>query len=67
CPWDTADHDQWTELKTSALSCDQLWHWRSLCPDDQCSPSSATCQCPLMPPPSATYQCPSELSFSAAY
>ncbi|CAI9605835.1 unnamed protein product, partial [Staurois parvus] len=25
----------------------------TVCPDDQCSPSSATCQCPSMPPISA--------------
>ncbi|CAI9585187.1 unnamed protein product [Staurois parvus] len=46
--------------------------------DDQCSPSSATCQCPSMPPISAhqchlpvpisaSYQCPSELPFSVTY
>ncbi|CAI9614182.1 unnamed protein product, partial [Staurois parvus] len=44
----------------------------SVCPDDQCSPSSATCQCLSVPalsahpcylpvPINATYQCPSEL------
>ncbi|CAI9579138.1 unnamed protein product, partial [Staurois parvus] len=46
--------------------------------DDQCSPSSATCQCPSVPavsahpchlavPISATYQCPSELPFSVTH
>ncbi|CAI9574678.1 unnamed protein product, partial [Staurois parvus] len=42
--------------------------------DYQCSPSSATCQCSLVPCASAhqcninaTYQCPSELPFSATY
>ncbi|CAI9590884.1 unnamed protein product [Staurois parvus] len=46
--------------------------------DDQCSPSSATCQCPSVPRASAhqchisvhinaTYQCPSELPFSVTH
>ncbi|CAI9535251.1 unnamed protein product, partial [Staurois parvus] len=53
----------------------------SVPPDDQCSPSSATCQCcPSVPPVSAhpchtclpvhinaTYQCLSELPFSVTY
>ncbi|CAI9541865.1 unnamed protein product, partial [Staurois parvus] len=60
------------------ISCvrSQLIAW-NMCTDDQCSPSSATCQCPSVPalsahpchlpvPPvhiNATYQCPSELPF----
>ncbi|CAI9560057.1 unnamed protein product [Staurois parvus] len=35
-----------------------------LCPDDQCSPSSVTCQCPSMPAVSA-HQCHLPVPISA--
>ncbi|CAI9581357.1 unnamed protein product, partial [Staurois parvus] len=45
--------DHWKEPITSARSYDQLCP-SQLITDDQCSPISATCQCPSMPPASAT-------------
>ncbi|CAI9609025.1 unnamed protein product [Staurois parvus] len=53
----------------SARSCDQLCPITAegdIYPDDLCSPSSATCQCPSVHI-NATYQCPSELPFSVTY
>ncbi|CAI9554405.1 unnamed protein product, partial [Staurois parvus] len=47
-----------------------------MCPDDQCGPRSATCQCPSVPRAhqwhipvhiNATYQCPSELPFNVTH
>ncbi|CAI9600161.1 unnamed protein product, partial [Staurois parvus] len=37
----------------------------SVCPDDQCGPSSATCQCPSVPYINASCQCPSVPHISA--
>ncbi|CAI9619364.1 unnamed protein product, partial [Staurois parvus] len=39
------------------ISCVQSQLITYQCPDDQCSPISATCQCPAIPPVSA-HQCP---------
>ncbi|CAI9621690.1 unnamed protein product, partial [Staurois parvus] len=65
CPSDTADHRSQKGPKMSARSWDIYTDHQST--DDQCGPSSATCQCLVPVPINATYQCPSELPFSVTH